>query len=333
MRRKARKRSMRDERRNLPADEKNSGENGDDPRPLPARHVFLEEDGCKTDGDRSVQRTKDGDDRDLLHFHSEIAEDKGTGIQGPHAQGHPAHLAAWKPHRLLGNEDHRRGERGTGQTDHPYGLNGADARDNANSEQPKRHAKAKGREDGPANSAAAPAHGLSIVLVRRFFSAGNNHNAHESANDSRDSHNAQPLSSHPGKQQRQRRITGRKRSHHGHFSNLKRPVERQSRHGIEASSQETPSPGLPSGTIRQMPPTAESRKKKREQKKTRQLHVQHGSESANAMRGETRNKIRAAPSQRGEKPQQNPHAFILPSRSVRRRIRKVILAGKFPDEK
>jgi len=32
---------MRDERRNLPADEKNSHENRDDPRPLPSRHVFL----------------------------------------------------------------------------------------------------------------------------------------------------------------------------------------------------------------------------------------------------------------------------------------------------
>src|SRR6202165_301562 len=99
---------MLDERRNLLADEKNSGENGNDPRPLPPRHVFLEEDGRKTDGDRSIQRTKDGDDRDLLHFHSEIAEDKSAGIQGPHAQGHPAHLAAWKADGLLGNEDRSR---------------------------------------------------------------------------------------------------------------------------------------------------------------------------------------------------------------------------------
>src|SRR5882762_1455589 len=124
------------------------------------------------------------------------------------AQGHPAHLAAWKPHGLFGNEDHRRGNHGTGQTDHPYGLNGADARNDANSEQPKQHREAKGREDGPADSAAASTHGLSIVLIRRFFSTGNNHDAHESANDSRDSHHAQPLAGHPRKQQRQRGITG-----------------------------------------------------------------------------------------------------------------------------
>src|SRR5882762_8467845 len=307
MRRKARKRRMRNEMRNLPADKKNSGENGDNPRPLPARHMFLEEDGRKTDGDRSVQGAKDGDDRDLFHFHSEIAEDKGTGIQGPHTQGHPAHLAAWKPHGLLGNEDHRRGEHGTGQTDHPHGLNGPDARNDANSEQPKQHREAKGREDGPADSTAAPAHGLSIVLVRCFFSAGNNHDAYQRADDSGNSHNAQPLAGHPGKQQSQRGITGRERSHYGYFPNLKRTVERQSRHGIEAPSQETPSPGLPSGTIREMPPTAESGKKKREQKKTRQLHVQHGTQSANAMRGKTRNKIRAAPGQRRQQAQQNSH--------------------------
>src|SRR5260370_826227 len=146
MRRKARKRRMRDEIRNLPADEKNSGENGDDPRPLPVRNVFLEEDSRKTDGDRSVQRTKNGDDRDLLHFHSETAKDKGDGIQGPHTQGHPAHLAAWKAHGLLGNEDYHSSEHGTGQTDHPHGLNGTDARNNANAEQPKQHREANGRK-------------------------------------------------------------------------------------------------------------------------------------------------------------------------------------------
>src|SRR5258708_35163338 len=56
-----------------------------------------------------------------------------------------------------------------------------------------------------------------------------------------------------------------------------------------------------------MPPTSENGKKKGEQKKTRQLHVQHGTESANAMRGETRNEIRAAPGQRRQQAQQNSH--------------------------
>src|SRR5260370_17559602 len=116
---------MRNEIRNLPADEKNSRENRDDPRPLPARHVFSQEDGRKSDGDRSVQRTKDGDDRDLLHFHSEIAEDKSAGIQSPHAQGHPAYLAARKTRGLLGKEDHHGGDHAPGQTDHPPTLNSA----------------------------------------------------------------------------------------------------------------------------------------------------------------------------------------------------------------
>src|SRR5258708_38137589 len=93
---KARKRRMRDESRYLPADEKDSGENGDDPRPLPARHVFPEEDGREPDGDRSVERTKDADHRNRLHFHSEITEDKGAGIERAQPHSHPPTLAAPK---------------------------------------------------------------------------------------------------------------------------------------------------------------------------------------------------------------------------------------------
>src|SRR5260370_24794254 len=104
MRAKAGERGGRTEIELPAADEKNSGENGDDPRPLPVRNVFLEEYSRKTDGNRSVQRTKNADDRDLLHFHSETAKDKGAGIQGPHTQGHPPHLAAWTAHGLLRTE-------------------------------------------------------------------------------------------------------------------------------------------------------------------------------------------------------------------------------------
>src|SRR5437016_610419 len=213
MRQKARKRRIQGQTRNLPAEEKNSGENRDDPCPLPARHMFLEEDGREA-----------------------------------HSSKH-----------------------------------------------------------GQADSPAAALHGGSIVLVRCFFSMSDNYDSHQCADDSDDSHDAQPLAGHAGKQQRQRGITGREWSHHGHFSNLKRTVERQSRHRIDASRQEAPSPGLPSRTIREMPPTTESGKKKGEQQKTRQLHVQHGTESANAMRGKTRNEIRAAPGQRRQQAQQNSH--------------------------
>jgi hypothetical protein len=45
------------------------------------------------------------------------------------------------------------------------------------------------------------------------------------------------------------------------------------------------------------------------------------------MCGKTRDEIRAAPSQRGKQPQQNPHATILPSRYVRGRMLMVILTG------
>src|ERR1700674_4729345 len=105
MRKKARRRMMQQERSNLPTDEKNSDKNGGDPRPLPVRHVLPEEDGREPDGDGSVERTKDADHCDLLHFHSEIAEGKGAGIEHAHSQHHPAHLAARKTHGLLSNKD------------------------------------------------------------------------------------------------------------------------------------------------------------------------------------------------------------------------------------
>src|ERR1700730_16970367 len=78
----------------LPADEKNPRENRDDPHPLPARNMFLEEESRKSDGDRSVQRTKNADHRDLLHFHSQIAQHESASIKHTHAQHHPAHFAA-----------------------------------------------------------------------------------------------------------------------------------------------------------------------------------------------------------------------------------------------
>src|SRR5260370_27911728 len=56
-----------------------------------------------------------------------------------------------------------------------------------------------------------------------------------------------------------------------------------------------------------MPPAAESGKEKGEEKKPQQLHVQHGTESANAMRSKTRDEIRAAPGQRRQQAQQNSH--------------------------
>src|SRR2546430_9820118 len=49
--------------------------------------------------------------------------------------------------------------------------------------------------------------GGSIVLVRCFFSTSDNYDSHQCADDSDDSHDAQPLTGHAGKQQRQRGIT------------------------------------------------------------------------------------------------------------------------------
>src|SRR5260370_28699925 len=201
IRQKARKRRMRFARKNLPADEKNSQENRDDSNPLPARNVFLEENSRKPDRDCSIKRTKNAKHRDLLHFHSEIAQHKSAGIKDTHAQNHPAHLAARKLHGLLGNKNRARDERRAGQTDHPYGLDGTDARNDANSEQPKQHSETNSREHGPADSAAAPAHGLRIVLIRWFFAARTNHHARQRADNSGDSHHAQSLAGHPRKKQ------------------------------------------------------------------------------------------------------------------------------------
>src|SRR5438445_3807130 len=293
--------------RNLAANEKDSKENRDDSQPLPARNVFLEKNRREPDGDRSVQRAKNTDHRDLFHLHSEIAEDKRAGIEDAHAQDHPAHPAAQKTHGLLGNKNHGRNEQRAGQADHPHRLHHADSLDDANSQQPKQDGKTNRREDGPAYSMAAPAHGLGVVFVRCFFSARNNRDTRQRANDSRDSHSAHALAGHPGKQQRQSRIAGRERRHHSHFSNLKCAVEPDPSHGIEKSSQKTPGPRLPSGTIREMPPAAEKGQGNSQRYKPNQLHVKHGTECANTMRGKTCNEIRAAPRQRRQQAQQNSH--------------------------
>src|SRR5437879_6539133 len=94
----------------LSADQKNSQENSYDSQPLPARNVLSQEESRQPDSDRSVQRAKDADHSDLLHFHSKIAEDKRAGIEDAHAQDHPAHFAARKTHGLPGKEDRRRSE-------------------------------------------------------------------------------------------------------------------------------------------------------------------------------------------------------------------------------
>src|SRR6266478_6953431 len=226
----------------------------------------------------------------------------------------------------------------------------------ANSEQPKQHGKANRGENRPAHSAAAPTYSHSVVLVRCFFSACNNYDAHECANDPRDSYGAQAFTRHPGEQKRQSGVAGRERRHHRHFSNLKGAVESQSGRGVEESSQKTPSPRLPPGTVREMPPAAQNWQKNSQEEEPNQLHIKHRTESANAMRSKTRNEIRAAPSQRCQQAQQNSHdelgglAFlyfkaedchdlleILPDFALRRRIaqqiRGVIGGQKFSSAK
>src|SRR6266436_7072046 len=83
---------MQNELRKLPADEKNSQENGRDSQPLPGRNVLFQKKGCKPDGDCSIQRAENADHGNLLHLHPEIAENKSAGIENAHAQNHPAHL-------------------------------------------------------------------------------------------------------------------------------------------------------------------------------------------------------------------------------------------------
>src|SRR6267143_1679129 len=80
--------------------------------------------------------------------------------------------------------------------------------------------------------------------------------------------------------------------------NMAKPIPRP----LLRTASESFSSGVFSPPATTTTPTTEGGKKKGEQKKTRQLHVQHGSESANAMRGKTRNEIRATPGQRREQP-------------------------------
>src|SRR6266700_7129938 len=196
-RKKARKGGTRNETRFLSANETNSQENRDDSRPLPARNVLSQENGRKPHSNRSIERTEDTDDRDLLHLHSAIAQNKCAGIKNAHAQDHPADLAAGKTQRLFRNENRRRDQHSAGQTDHPHGLHRADARDDANSKQPEQQSEAHSGEDGPADSAVAPLRRRRIIFIGSFFSASDDHDTYQRANDSGDSHTAQPLAGQP----------------------------------------------------------------------------------------------------------------------------------------
>src|SRR5213592_3855219 len=102
--------------------------------------LFQEKSG-EPDGDRPVQRTKNANHRDLLHFHSKIAEDKRSGVEDAHAQNHPAHSAARKTHGLPSNKNRPRDKQRAGQANHPHGLHRANSRDDANPKQPNSMAK------------------------------------------------------------------------------------------------------------------------------------------------------------------------------------------------
>src|SRR5258708_25209987 len=148
---------MKNELRNLPADEKNSQENSCDSQPLPARNMLFQKNGRKPDGDCSIQRAENADHGNLLHLHPEIAENKSAGIENAHAQNHPAHLAAGKTHRLFGHQDRRRDKQRASQANHPHALYRANSRDNANSKQAKQYGKANSSENRPTHSPAASA--------------------------------------------------------------------------------------------------------------------------------------------------------------------------------
>ncbi len=76
---------------------------------------------------------------------------------------------------------------------------------------------------------------------------------------------------------------------------------------VDAAGQHSPGPRLPAGAVCEMAPATEPRQRDREQDESDQLHVQHGAQSTHAVRGEAREKIRAAPRQRGQDAQENSH--------------------------
>ena len=103
------------------------------------------------------------------------------------------------------------------------------------------------------------------------------------------------VSAEPGKNQRQRGITRGKRRDDSHLPDFKRTVQGKRAARVEKTRQQAPSPGLPPGTVGQMPPTAEPAQRERKEEKSRELHVKHGAERADAMRRKARDKVSAAP--------------------------------------
>src|SRR5690348_15995808 len=119
------------------ADEKDAAEDGGDSRPLPAGDVFAQKNCGEAHGDGSVERAEDADDGYLLHLHAAIAQNKRESVKRAHAESHPTDAAARKAHGLFREKNDARGQGGTGQANHPNSLNRADARHNADPEQPE----------------------------------------------------------------------------------------------------------------------------------------------------------------------------------------------------
>src|SRR5207249_3451805 len=82
--------------------------------------------------DGSIERAENADNSDLLHLHSAIAQDKCERIKRAHAESHPTDAAAGEAHGLRRGKNDQRGQGGTGQANHPHGLNRPDTRHNAN---------------------------------------------------------------------------------------------------------------------------------------------------------------------------------------------------------
>src|SRR5438874_3639735 len=192
---------VRTPRRGLSADQKNSGEDSGDPRPLPAGDVFAQENRCEANRNRAVQRAKYADDCYLFQLHAAIAQNECESIERSHAQGHPTHAAARKAHGLCCRENYRRRQEITGQANHPHGLDRADARHNADPEQPEQSTECYSGGNGHANATSVCFYRLRGIYGGHVLSASDHSHAKQNENDSANSRTREMITAEPGKNQ------------------------------------------------------------------------------------------------------------------------------------
>src|SRR5207237_7793336 len=143
--------------------------------------------------------------------------------------------------------NHSGRQEGASQANHPYGLYGAHAGNDANSKQPKQKSESDGGHDGQANAARIGVRRLSRILVGEVFSARNNRHAKQYKRHANRARGRKVISTEPGKSQRQGGITRGERSNHGHLPEFKGAIQGKGGNGAKKAGEQAREQSTPHG--------------------------------------------------------------------------------------